>query len=148
MLDTDFTALKDFILEHNNYFGKGYANVYKDENTHAVWVKEGRDYKRIMPEDTFGNYFYLRSDTWIKHEAKEPERNERNGMAKTQLTHATCFYKKFLPPQIPTTQTLLPVKQFIQPLALLYTNKENLHEAGICQPGYDCKQKEYNHRHF
>lgn len=74
MLDTDFTALRDFILEHNNYFSTGYANAYKDDNTHAVWVKVGRDYKRIMPADALGNYFYLRNDTWIKHEAKEPER--------------------------------------------------------------------------
>lgn len=74
MLSEDFEELKDFILQQNPYFNTGYANAYKDDTTHAVWVRQGKDLQRIMPADINGNYFYLRNDSWLKHEAKEPER--------------------------------------------------------------------------
>lgn len=74
MLQEDFEELKEFILSQNNYFREGFANAYKDDTTHAVWVKQGKDMQRIMPADMLGNYFYLRNDAWAKHEAKEPQR--------------------------------------------------------------------------
>lgn len=74
MLQQDFEQLKDFILGRNTYFQKGYANAYKDDTTHAVWVKQGKDMQCIIPADNQGNYFYLRNDAWVKHEVKEPER--------------------------------------------------------------------------
>lgn len=70
----DFEQLKDFILAQNTYFLHGFANAYKDDTTHAVWVKNGKDMQCVMPADTLGNYFYLRNDAWLKHEAREPER--------------------------------------------------------------------------
>lgn len=79
MLHDDFEQLKDFILEHNTYFHKGFAHAYKDDTTHAVWVRQGKDSTRLMPADTLGNYFYLRNDAWLKHEAKEPERMTDTG---------------------------------------------------------------------
>lgn len=74
MLHHDFEQLKDFILENNNYFRAGFANAYKDDVSNAVWVKEGKDFKKLLPTDTLGNYFYLRNDAWLRHETKEPER--------------------------------------------------------------------------
>lgn len=79
MQHTDFNDLRDFILEHNNYFRAGFANAYKDDVSHAVVVKDGKDFQRLLPSDTLGNYFYLRNDAWLKHEAKEPERLADNG---------------------------------------------------------------------
>ena len=63
MLDTDFTALKDFILEHNNYFSTGYANAYKDENTHAVWVKS----------DGRATVEFIRADWYVVDNATDDE---------------------------------------------------------------------------
>jgi hypothetical protein len=74
MLQQDFEQLKDFILQKNPYFSKGFANAYKDDTTNAVFVKDGKDIQRVMHADTLGNYFYLRNDAWTKHETKEPER--------------------------------------------------------------------------
>lgn len=74
MLQQDFEALKEYILDKNKYFDNGFANAYKDNSTHAVWVREHKDLIRIMPADTIGNYFYLRNETWTKYEAKEPQR--------------------------------------------------------------------------
>ncbi|MBZ0099512.1 MAG: hypothetical protein K8F30_10525, partial [Taibaiella sp.] len=79
MLQQDFEQLKDFILLRNTYFNTGFANAYKDDTTHAVWVRQGSDMKRLLPADTLGNYFYLRNDAWMKHEAKEPERMTDTG---------------------------------------------------------------------
>ncbi|HEY9178247.1 MAG TPA: hypothetical protein VIN07_11170 [Flavipsychrobacter sp.] len=79
MLQQDFEQLKDFILLRNTYFSAGFANAYKDDTTHAVWVRQGGDMKRLLPADTLGNYFYLRNDAWMKYEAKEPERMTDTG---------------------------------------------------------------------
>lgn len=79
MLQQDFEQLKDFILLRNGYFSTGFANAFKDETNHAVWVRQGKDLRRIMPAGNLGNYFYLRNDAWIKHEAKEAERLSDGG---------------------------------------------------------------------
>lgn len=76
---TDFEQFRDFILEKNTYFTIGFANAYKDDTNHAIWVKDGKDFNKLMPADTLANYFYLRNDAWLKHEAKEPERLSDNG---------------------------------------------------------------------
>lgn len=76
---TDFEQLRDFILEKNAYFTTGFANAYKDDTIHTIWVKDGKDFKQLMPADTLGNYFYLRNDAWLKHETKELERLSDNG---------------------------------------------------------------------
>lgn len=74
MLQQDFEKLKEHILAENKYFRAGYANAYKDDTTHEIWVREGKDVKRIMPADSLDNYFYLRNEAWTKYEAKEPQR--------------------------------------------------------------------------
>lgn len=42
MLQQDFEQLKEHILKENSYFNTGYANTYKDDTTHAVWVKQSK----------------------------------------------------------------------------------------------------------
>lgn len=74
MIQDDFEQLKDFILLKNKYFQRGFANAYKDDVTNDVWVKDGKDMKKLLPADSMGNYFYMRNEAWLKHEAKEPER--------------------------------------------------------------------------
>lgn len=71
MLNEDFELFKEFILEKNPYFINGFANAYKDDITHAIYLQDGKDRRRLMPADNLGNYFYLRNDAWMKHEAKE-----------------------------------------------------------------------------
>ena len=70
----DFEAFKYFILGRNPYFNCGFANVYKDDTTHAVWVRDEADLMAVFPNDTLGNYFYLRNETGVKHEAAPAER--------------------------------------------------------------------------
>ena len=55
MIQDKLTALKDYILQYNTYFGKGFDDVWMDENTGIV-----ENGKPIFPNDTLGDYFYLR----------------------------------------------------------------------------------------
>lgn len=48
--------IKDFILSKNTYFKHGYVDVVKDVATGIL-----RDGARIFPNDTLGNYFYIRN---------------------------------------------------------------------------------------
>jgi len=55
MIQETLTSLKDFILQYNTYFRQGFDNVYLDETTGIVEAG-----KPVFPNDTLGNYFYLR----------------------------------------------------------------------------------------
>jgi hypothetical protein len=55
MIQSTLTGLKDYILSTNTYFGKGFDDVYMDETTGIV-ANGGA----IFPNDTLGDYFYLR----------------------------------------------------------------------------------------
>lgn len=79
MNKADFEAFKYFILGKNPYFNRGFANVYKDDTTKAICAREGKDFTVVFPSDTLGNYFYLRNDTGLKHEAMPAERVSDNG---------------------------------------------------------------------
>lgn len=56
MIQSSLTALKDYILAQNTYLNKGFDNVYMDEKTGTVANADGE----VFPNDTLGNYFYLR----------------------------------------------------------------------------------------
>lgn len=56
MIQSSLTALKDYILTKNTYFHKGFDNVYMDEKTGII----AGDGSEVFPNDTIGNYFYLR----------------------------------------------------------------------------------------
>lgn len=55
MIQPTLTAIKDYILQYNTYFGKGFDDVWMDETTGIVAGD-----KPIFPNDTLGDYFYLR----------------------------------------------------------------------------------------
>ena len=55
MLQAKITEIKDYILAQNTYFTNGYDDVFQDYRG----VIRDTD-KAIFPEDTLGNYFYLR----------------------------------------------------------------------------------------
>jgi hypothetical protein len=59
----DFETLKDFILSKNTYLHNGYANAFKDDATKRILAVKGSDYISLLPDDTKGNYCYLRNDT-------------------------------------------------------------------------------------
>ena len=92
MLQQDFEQLKKHILQQNKYFTTGFANAFKDDTTNAIYVKDGKDMRRIMHTDGLGNYFYLRNDTWTKHEAREPERLTDNGPQRLSFTDTTSVH--------------------------------------------------------
>lgn len=55
MLKSIIHRLKDYIKTTNPYFGAGYADVYMDQ-TQGIVNENGP----VFPNDTDGNYFYLR----------------------------------------------------------------------------------------
>lgn len=63
----DFEALKDHLLLKNKYFSCGYANAFKDEKTDKVAVVDGNRFVYLMPDDSLGNYFYLRNEATMSH---------------------------------------------------------------------------------
>lgn len=71
-------ALKDFILSKNSYLSDGYANVFKDEATGQIIGYHGDDIISIFPDDTNGNYFYMRNEE-IKFTQVPGERITDNG---------------------------------------------------------------------
>jgi hypothetical protein len=79
MKQDDFEKLKDFILDKNAYFNAGFANACKDDTTQAIYVRENLELKPVFPADNYGNYFYLRNEESIRHEAQVDGRATDNG---------------------------------------------------------------------
>lgn len=67
MINVDFILLKEFVLENNQYFNLGFANVYLDDLTGLIYQGESFEKFAIGINDTFGNYFYLRTDPDIRY---------------------------------------------------------------------------------
>lgn len=74
MLPKHLENLKEFILSKNNIFHKGFANAYRDELRNAIYTKTDHELIALMPNDSLGNYFYLRHEDAIQHEALQAER--------------------------------------------------------------------------
>lgn len=55
MLKSTVDSIKDYIIQYNPYFKKGYSDVYLDEKTGII-----HNSKPIFPADNLGDYFYLR----------------------------------------------------------------------------------------
>lgn len=70
----DFEQLKNFILDKNEYFSYGFANAYKDDVSHSIWVDKGSDKLKLLPADNLGDYFYLKAEPSVKYIPKEKER--------------------------------------------------------------------------
>jgi len=54
--------VRDCILANNKYFCEGYSNVWRDEQTNQILTMKADQYKVVFPNDTLGDYFYLRND--------------------------------------------------------------------------------------
>lgn len=74
MQTEDFEQLRSHILNMNNYFHHGFANAFRSEVTGAIWVQKHGDMQCLLPDDTLGNYFYLRTEPLIRHDAQAGER--------------------------------------------------------------------------
>lgn len=59
-----FNQLLPYILEANPYFDNGFDDVYQDETTGIV-----HNSQPIFPNDTLGNYFYLRLPNNIRFDS-------------------------------------------------------------------------------
>ncbi|OSZ79106.1 hypothetical protein CAP35_12895 [Chitinophagaceae bacterium IBVUCB1] len=92
MQQADFEKLKDYILEHNTYFSKGFANAYKDEQTAKVMVSRGSDKIVLLPADTLGNYCYLRNDMQMKHQPQESQRLTDSGTQRLTFSDTITAY--------------------------------------------------------
>lgn len=92
MQQTDFDKLKEFVLERNAYFSKGFANAYKDDITGAVLVNAGSDKLVLLPADTLGNYCYLRNDAQMKHIAQDAQRLTDSGTQRLSFYDTTTVY--------------------------------------------------------
>lgn len=68
MTPQDLENLKDYILEKNIYFQVGYANAFKNKNIGSdsngiIFSRQkSGDLLAVSPQDTFGNYFYMRNE--------------------------------------------------------------------------------------
>jgi hypothetical protein len=56
MLQQQLTKIKDFILQYNSYYDKGYDSVVMDDFTGQI----NNGDETIFPADNVGNFFYLR----------------------------------------------------------------------------------------
>lgn len=53
--------LRDFILDHNRYYTTGYADAYLDPIKGEIFARlPSGDLISLMPNDTLGDYFYIR----------------------------------------------------------------------------------------
>lgn len=92
MNNTDLHKLKDFILEKNPYFNTGYADAFVMPNDGRVMVYNGKDFKPIFPDDTSGDYFYLRSDEGISFALQDAQRLSDHGATKYTFTDTANFF--------------------------------------------------------
>jgi hypothetical protein len=79
MLPQHFENLKEFILSKNAIFHKGFANAYRDELRNAIYARTEQELIAVLPNDSLGNYFYLRHEDTIQHEALQAERLADSG---------------------------------------------------------------------
>lgn len=92
MQQKDFETLKDFILQKNSYFSAGFANAFKDETTRTILVQDGSDMKMLLPNDTLGNYFYLRNDSSFSYDAAEAQRLADGGSQRLSFNDMILVY--------------------------------------------------------
>lgn len=61
MYNDKLIQIKDYILETNLYFDRGFSDVYLDEKRGIV-----HNNNVVFPMDTLGNYFYLRLPSVVR----------------------------------------------------------------------------------
>jgi hypothetical protein len=82
MLPQYLEKLKEFILSKNHIFHKGFANAYRDELRNVVYARTEQELITVLPNDSLGNYFYLRHEDTIQHEALQAERLADSGIGR------------------------------------------------------------------
>lgn len=92
MQKQDFEQLRSHIHNRNNYFHHGFANAFRSDATGAIWVQKYDDMQCLMPDDTLGNYFYLRNEQLVKHEPREAERLSDGGTQRLSFLDSTTAY--------------------------------------------------------
>lgn len=66
MTTANIISFKDYVLSQNTYLGKGFAVAFKDEQTKKVYCRDGTELTPVMPNDTLGDYFYIRYERGVK----------------------------------------------------------------------------------
>lgn len=92
MLTEDFEQLRAFIHNKNNYFHHGFANAFRSDATGAIWVQKYKDLQCLLPDDTLGNYFYLRNEALVKHEPLPTERLSDGGAQRLSFLDSITVY--------------------------------------------------------
>lgn len=62
MIGTIIDTIAAKVRELNPYFDKHFTDVIADSERGYVWVDKGGDYTPVFPNDTLGNYFYIRHE--------------------------------------------------------------------------------------
>lgn len=88
----DFEQLRTHILSRNTYFHHGFANAFRSDTTGAIWVQKHKDMQCLMPDDTLGNYFYLRNEPSIKYQPQYAERISDGGPQRLSFLDSTTVY--------------------------------------------------------
>lgn len=92
MQTEDFENLRNHIHTRNNYFHHGYANAFRSDVTGAIWAHKLKDMQCLLPDDTLGNYFYLRTDATIRLEPQPAERLTDGGAQRVGFLDAVTVY--------------------------------------------------------
>lgn len=90
MQQNDFEQLKDFVLQKNPYFNFGFTNAVSEKGT--VYMQCNNERRALLPADDLSNYFYLRQDALIKHEAQYPSRATDNHTQRLSFLDAAIVY--------------------------------------------------------
>jgi|GEM_PF-1726092 len=90
MQQNDFEQLKDFIQQKNPYFNFGFTNAISEKGT--VYAQCNSERKAVLPADDLSNYFYLRQDALIKHEAQYPSRTTDNHTQRLSFLDIAIVY--------------------------------------------------------
>lgn len=62
---TKIQDIKERIMEKNTYFNNGYAIAFNRGD--GVYYNDSNGYINLLPNDTLGNYFYIRGNDIITH---------------------------------------------------------------------------------
>lgn len=92
MQKQDFELLRSFIHNKNNYFHHGFANAFRSDATGAIWVQKYNDMQCLLPDDTLGNYFYMRAEQTVKHEPQPAERLSDGGTQRLSFLDSATVY--------------------------------------------------------
>jgi hypothetical protein len=92
MLTEDFENLRNHIHNKNNYFHHGFANAFRSDVTGSIWAQKLKDMQCLLPDDTLGDYFYLRTEAGIKYDPQQAERLADGGPQRLSFLDTAMLY--------------------------------------------------------